>query len=174
MRYILLAPHPDDEALFASFIVMRYKPRVVVVTNGDANPSIPPEMRMSESIMGMDAIGSHVEFLELSESTPENEFKDALQSFVGPLDGTFFAPYKQGGHRHHDWVYDVVSYCKRSAIYYSTYSKQSLKPQGQLAIIPTEDEIKFKDLALSKYESQLKLNREHFEAVRGEYEYLNI
>jgi hypothetical protein len=70
------------------------------------------------------------------------------------------APAYQEGHKHHDAlsVYGIGPG-------YATYTKDSLKPFGDIEIVPTEAEFQLKKMALACYKSQWKLNPQHFEAV---------
>lgn len=167
---ILLAPHSDDEALFASFIIQRTGAHVVVVTDDSTHSAfgITAEKRREESQEAMKILGTTVEFLGI----PESELSlDTI--WLPDTDGIVFAPAKQGGHAHHD----IVSEAARKAygnrvIYYTTYKKDMLVPYGEMAVYGSPEETKKKKEALSCYRSQLAINYPHFEAVEGTPEYL--
>jgi LmbE family N-acetylglucosaminyl deacetylase len=188
MDSLFLAPHSDDEALFGSYIIMREKPRVVIITDGTSHVKkfgVSIEERREESRKAMEVLGADVDFLGFSE-----EFMTSDKTPVGPHHSWYtlyhvleqkypdvkrvYVPAKQGGHQHHDTVSDAAKTAfGDKCIYYSTYQKDDLKPIGETPIIPTEEEKQLKELALSKYESQLRINPHHFEAVKDKPEYLN-
>lgn len=178
---IFFSPHPDDEALFGSYIIQRLKPRVIVCTDGTTHEKkfgISVNTRRLESIEAMDIFGVRVEFLGIPEDelTHEN-LREKLSTYYTLQDykiGKVFAPKKQGGQPQHDIVSDVIVEMFPQTIFYSTYSKASLLPTGEMAILPTEEEKKLKDQALSRYVTQLRINSEHFGAVRGQPEYINF
>lgn len=170
---LLLAPHSDDECLFAAYTIMRYKPVVVVCTAYDGGRGPSANDRYVESFNAMNELGATVRFLAireyiLSQSSLEKSLIYSFKHHVGELD-CIYAPALQGGHNHHDIVNQVAKYIGNEwavpIIYYATYTKDNLKPFGDVEIVPTEAEFELKKLALACYKSQWKLNPQHFEAV---------
>ena len=173
---LLLAPHSDDEVLFASYIIQRFKPLVVVVTDaakhqkkfGDWSGIL---ARRKETEAAMKILGVEVEFLGI----PDNALY--LDNLVINLEdfevkGQIFAPALQGGHADHDTVALAADQVwEDRVVYYSTYTKTNLTPEGALAIIPTKKEEDLKNKALACYISQLKINKPHFDAVKGKPEF---
>ena len=73
MKKILFAPHNDDEALFTSFICMREKPLVVIVTDSwkqfnRGEKDITAEVRRNESVEAMKILGCQVVFLGIPDN----------------------------------------------------------------------------------------------------------
>lgn len=180
---VLFAPHSDDEALFASYIIMREKPLVVIVTDGTSHEKkfgISIKQRREESKQAMKILGADVVFLGLTEEelTGYDFFHEQLHYYMEGFLGRFnriYAPAIQGGHQHHDLISRVATIVfKQNCLYYSTYQKDNLELVGELEVKPTEEEIELKKKALSCYISQLRINPHHFEAVIGKSEYLNL
>ena len=169
---IFLAPHSDDETLFGSFIIQRAKPLIVVCTDGTSHErkfGIPIEQRRNESREAAKIMGVDIEFLGIAEEDLTfTTLVHAIAEKIHVLNAVVFAPTKTGGNPHHD----IVSDCGN--IWYGNYSKDSLVPSGQVAIIPTEEEKRIKEQALSVYTSQLRINPHHFAAVKGVPEYLSF
>jgi LmbE family N-acetylglucosaminyl deacetylase len=62
---LLLAPHSDDEALFASYVQLAYQPHVVVCLQGRRARHLPRnDVREAESRASADVLGTTVEFIE--------------------------------------------------------------------------------------------------------------
>lgn len=175
----LISPHSDDEALFASFIIMHFKPKVLIVTDGQQHEDkfgVPKLQRRQESTNALNALGTSVEFLGIKDT------EITLESVISQLKafkryhsmGIVFAPSKEGGNEHHDIVSDA---CREvfgdRVIWYHTYTKDRLYPQGKIEIVPTDEERKKKQEILQFYKSQLAINRPHFDAVEGRSEYVS-
>jgi len=179
MSNLLLAPHSDDESLFASYIILRYKPLVLVVTDaykheekfGESRGII---VRRKETEAAMKILGAEVEFLGIPDNTLYlDNLEVNLEDY--PCEGKVFAPAKQGGNKNHDVVSDAAAKVYRDrVVYYSTYSKNDLTPRGKVALIPTPAEEQLKREALFCYKTQTALNPHHFDAVRGKPEYINF
>lgn len=176
MPNLFIAPHPDDEALFGSYIIMRGGPiKVIVCTDGVQHKEkfdIDIETRRNESREGCKLLGCEVEFLGLSDATlTKKELKSALKKYDAEM---IFAPLKTGGNPQHDMLSDVAHelWGDKKVWYYGTYSKENLSPTGEQGFIPSLTELKRKMEILSCYESQIKINKPHFDAVVGVPEYL--
>lgn len=159
--FALIAPHSDDECLFAAYTIMRYKPLVIIATDYDGKRGPTALERRNESIEGCAVLGAKVDFLGI----PESEF--TLERLMIELGSPRFLGVmlewtcaKQGGHPHHDICSQIRSYRK-----YATYTKDELEPFGNIKIEPTDAEFELKKRALACYKSQWKLNPQHFEAV---------
>ena len=176
IKNLLLAPHNDDEALFTSYIILKFKPLVVIVTDavkyelkfGSMSGIM---VRRKESEEAMKILGAKIEFLGIPDTGLYiDNLVVNLEDFE--VTGKVFAPALQQGHPDHD----VVSLAADKVwgdkvIYYSTYTKENLTPEGALAIIPTKKEEDLKNKALACYISQLKINKPHFDAVKGKPEF---
>lgn len=171
---ILLAPHPDDEVLFASYIIQRLHPFVVICTDGTTHEKfgVTWQQRRQESIAASKVLNYDIYFLGIpEEQLTYDVLKKELLKFNS---GTWWCPAKQGGHKHHDLVYDVVKELQNNFMSYSTYSKDSLMPSGQYKMEPNNAEKILKDSALQCFTSQIKINKHHFDAVTDQPEYYNI
>lgn len=174
---LLLAPHNDDECLFAAYTLMREKPFVIVVTDSDMQrPAVTADMRREESRRGCETLGVAVSFLGLKDGSLEANEADPrtrLAPFAS-LDWKWvYAPAIQGGHKDHDVLGKVASDMFPRVSYYSTYLMGQFTPIGENAVEPTPEEIELKNKALDCYASQITINPEHFEGVRGKPEFMN-
>lgn len=176
-KTILIAPHNDDEALFASFTCLREKPLVIIVTDswkqfnrGEKN--ITAEARRQESIDGMTVLGCAVHFLAIPDNKlTRTELRKKLREFHPT---TVYAPAIQGGNAQHDLVGATALECFPNVIQYTTYSKASDYTTGEAEIIPTPEELELKNQALECYRTQMSYERtaHHFHAVKGKSEWL--
>lgn len=178
MKNLFIAPDCDDEALFGTYIILRYKPLVLIVLDGYRHEEKFGEskgilVRRKETEAAMKILGVEVEFLGI----PDNAlYLDNLEVNLEdyPCDGKVFAPAKQGGNPNHDIVSDAAKKVYGDGvIYYSTYAKNDLKPRGETPLHPTEKEKQLKERALICYKSQLEINPHHFAAVKNEPEFIN-
>lgn len=173
---LFLAPHNDDEALFGAYTIMREKPLVVIVTDswiqylrGDG---ITAEQRKKESQEAMKILSVPLEFLgirdnELSEKVLMKRLKQYRPTLV-------YAPLPNSKNFHHNLVGKTAyRLWPNKIIFYSTYTKESLVPRGEIEVRPTQEEIELKNKVLDSYKSQIKRNGPHFRAVRNRSEYLN-
>lgn len=177
---LLLSPHDDDSTLFASFISLRERPLVVVVTDSFIQPNrgevgCSAEERALETeracaVLGLKSIRLGIRDTELTEESLEQ----ALRERFSECDRVF-APAEQGGNRQHDIVARVARRVYEGrVIQYTTYTKTELWTKGTLEVIPTEEEKVLKLQALKCYTSQINLpsTRPHFEAVINKSEWL--
>lgn len=159
---LLLSPHSDDECLFAAYTIIRYSTLVVICTDYDGNRGPTAEERRQESIEAMKILGSPIVFLGIPESKFNSQTAHArLQYITGMADVIHVPEYEVNGHEHHN----IVSCYGGRTPRYSTYSKDRLRPTGDIELIPTDAEFELKKRALACYKSQWKLNPQHFEAV---------
>lgn len=177
IKNLLLAPHNDDEALFASYIILKFKPLVVIVTDAVKHELKFGSMsgimaRRRESEEAMKILGVKVEFLGIPDTGLyiDNLIVN-LEDFE--VTGKVFAPALQGGHKDHDTVSMAAGRVwGDKVVYYSTYTKENLTPDGEVAIIPSKKEEELKNQALDCYKTQIKVNKPHFDAVKNSFEYL--
>lgn len=175
---LLLSPHDDDSVLFASFLCLREKPVVVIVTDAyiqtlrgeigcDARTRA-KETEKAHAILGVPTIrlGIH------DNLATEEVIASALGSFKG-FDA-IYAPALQGGNVHHDMVSKAASYVFGKVKQYTTYTKTELWTKGTEEIIPTDEELNLKYKAMAQYESQVNLpsTQPHFLAVINQSEWL--
>lgn len=173
---ILLAPHNDDEALFASYIILRYRPLVVVVTDSfvqyeRGQEEITAHRRRDETRRAMQVLGAEVQFLGLADDRLRGGvLQGALKQF-GQV--PVISPAYQGGHPQHDLVHIVAMQMFRWNAYYATYAKdQWLTPIARyVEVVPCPAEAELKKKALACYESQHWQG--HFGAVEGKSEWIS-
>lgn len=177
MRSLLLAPHNDDEALFASYIIQIYNPLVVILTDSyiqfeRGEKACSAQARIGETEAAMRILGANVEFLHI----PDKDFNEtlcteALKQYQTEHFKFVFAPALEGGNWMHDVTAQVAAQMFPGTIHYSTYTKDREYPAGHTLVFPT-DEMKAKKLeALKCYTSQWNnVCRQYFTAAsKDEY-----
>ncbi len=177
-QLLLLAPHNDDENLFASFTIQREKPLVLICTDGyiqgERGDPITAEQRREESQKAADLLGYDVEFLGIKDTELSyDNLMEALKPYKLKAIKVY-APAVQGGNKQHDLVSEVADKVFGHRVtHYTTYTPTELWTKGNIEIKPTEAEIELKNKALDCYVSQINLNATapHFESVRGKSEY---
>ncbi len=176
---ILIAPHNDDEALFASFICLRERPLVIIATDSwtqfnRGETSITAEVRRNESIAAMKVLGCPIQFLGIPDNRLSRAaLREALKRF-DPDTPTVYAPAIQGGNKQHDLVGRVALGYFKHVILYCTYSEKEDYTTGEIELRPTPEELDLKDKALDCYRSQIAYawTAHHFAAVRGKSEWI--
>lgn len=176
---IFCAPHNDDESLYGSLTLLRYRPLVLIITDshiqhdrGDLGCTA--EIRRQETINAMAIAGCPVVFLGIKDTELTEEIlRERLKPFNPE---TIYVPAIQGGNVHHDIVGKVGmelfgDRCER----YTTYTKTELHTIGSWELKPTQQEIETKKKMLDCYESQLNLKSTlpHFLAVKNKSEWLS-
>lgn len=163
---LLLAPHHDDEALFASYLCLRYRPRVVVCYPG-ATRHGPPETRQAETRAAMDVLGCdstvvYGDGVDLEEEVIAAAGRAA--SVLAPLP-------EQGGNSDHNRVgHLAASLFPGRVMFYTTYTESGRSTCGeQVDVQPGWEDLKRR--ALRCYPSQLRRRgtRVHFERPLDEY-----
>lgn len=159
----VLAPHPDDEALFTAYTLLRHRPKVAVVL------SCPPvEERAAESRQACELLGVEVEQWEHDEAGPD---WTAVGGQIRRLKGRVWAPWPElDGHEHHNAVGILVEELipRARVTYYTTYT-----PKGRTQGDPVETEPGWPDLklrALGCYTTQRSRIAAHLERGLDEYE----
>ena len=175
---LLLAPHNDDECLFAAYTLMREKPLVIVVTDSDLAEGVTAHQRREESKRACELLGVPVAFLGLKDGTLEQlkgDLRLRLEPFASQSWSQVYAPAIQGGHKDHDALGEVVSTMFSTVGYYATYAAGELFSPAGREIKPTPEEVERKNKALDCYPSQIRLARaqSRFDVVRGRSEYLS-
>lgn len=176
---ILLAPHNDDEALFAAFTCLREKPLVIIVTDSwkqfNRGDGITAVERRAESVAAMKVLGCEVCFMGI----PDTELtRDILKMGLRQLKfnpEVVYAPAIQGGNKHHDLIGSVALGYFPKVVQYTTYSMNNLYTVGKIEIKPTNEERKLKQKALACYVTQINhpWTSPHFGAVENKSEWLN-
>lgn len=178
---ILLSPHDDDNALFASFTCMRERPLVVICLDSWIQPNrgergCSAEERAAETAAACNLLGCPVVRLGLrDDAATEADIKQALTvCFKEQPPDVVYAPAEQGGNRHHDMVARAAhELFGDRVIEYTTYTPTELWTRGVVEVHPTAAEAALKRRALECYPSQIRINAPHFAAVWGKTEWLN-
>jgi LmbE family N-acetylglucosaminyl deacetylase len=180
-KYILLSPHSDDAALFASIVCQRYHPEVWVVTDSfiqyeRGQHDITAHRRRDEDRAACKVMGVEVKFLGIADDCLKWwQQLDASLPHIGKIADhklIVFIPALQGGHKHHDLVNEVQADVVFDAynttfIEYSTYAAgQNVTPiETFIELKPTDAEATVKAEALACYTSQFWQG--HMHAVNG-------
>lgn len=166
---ILLAPHPDDETLFAAMICLREHPWVVFCFDGaPRHGNAQTRMREADAAMrllGCDMIALH--------STP-----DALAGDLAQLDPSHvWAPLpEEGGNSDHNIVGETArDLWPDRTTFYTTYTDAGRSKTGE-RVEPLPGWETLKRRAMSCYESQYALPamRPHFQRGLDEYEVTEV
>lgn len=178
MTDLLLSPHNDDEALFASYVCLRQRPRVIVaLLGGRKRHGVLPEDRVEESAAAMGVLGCEFRQLpvEIWPTTDWDQVEELL--LEEPEPEHVWAPLiEEGGHRHHNRLGELaVRLWPGRVSFYATYTvDEEGWPHRSVVGAPAPVEDGWADLkrrALDCYQSQIQQpgTRMHFEAPLDEY-----
>jgi LmbE family N-acetylglucosaminyl deacetylase len=150
---LFIAPHNDDEVLFACYKILREKPLVVIVTHSTLQGDNGDE-RALESYRAMRVLDVPVCFLQIPEDKLNEE---ALFEKLNPLFtyGTVYTPKIEGGNPHHDLITKVVEAVFPNVKHYPTYGKGETR-SGDKEVIPTPEERELKNKAMNCYKTQIE------------------
>ncbi len=169
-RTLLLAPHSDDETLFASFIVLRFNPDVVVCAN-DPDEAI-RKLRVLETQRALGALGHNWEqklrFWPYEEGKLDKDtVKGNLSTHVaGPIDPMFepragyefvFAPaVETNGHEEHNLVGEAAleTFGPKQTLSYLTYTRTGGRSRDGREMPFLSEWVGAKLRALSEYKTQ--------------------
>lgn len=162
---LLLAPHFDDEALFAAFVCLREHPLVVFCFDGaPRHGSV--EVRSAESLRSMRVLGCDRVVLH---ATPET-LADQLAQFEHVEH--VWAPWPEaGGNSEHNLVGDVAAGLWPDRVsFFTTYTDDGRTVEGE-RVLPQNGWKWRKRQALACYHSQRQLPgmRPHFDRGLDEY-----
>lgn len=161
---------------------MREKPLIVLCTDSSIQPlrgdvGCSAETRAAETEGACHLLGCQVLRLGIQDNLLIHIFEDVFRKTLWQFDRDtpVYLPALQGGNVQHDLVSRVGSEYFRNVTFYATYAKgEHFTPIGE-PVIPTYEERQLKARALECYQSQRNLasTRPHFEAVKGQPEYLS-
>lgn len=177
---LLVAPHNDDEVLFAAFTILREKPLVVIVFDGHNQENrglkITAAQRRTETKLACEILGAEVQFLGFRDDRPPSaEIIRARLAEYRPSE--VYAPaWETTGHAQHNLIAEVC-YGLPVVESYLTYTNSGKSISGRPAPIKQASWIALKLRALACYESQMSLNPimacwPHF--LRGQEEYYAV
>ncbi len=151
-RALLLAPHADDESLFAAYLCQRYEPYIVVVYM---------EYREEELALAVRALGCQGMQLPLPKGADEDMVEAHLVGLRDPADDNdwdlVIAPaVEEFGHEEHNLVgrLCLTVFQDIKMIRYRTYSPRGTRSHGTPVPPGSGEEISRKLLAMSCYRSQ--------------------
>lgn len=180
MRALLLAPHNDDETLFASFLCLRYQPHVVICFRSErmADPNYPGGMpvdaktRRFETAMAMKTLGCNWSQWEIPDTVTEPEIVEphfwALRDLAGQDDWDMvIAPaIEDGGQFQHNMIGELATsvFLDVPRIHYLTYTSDGGRSRGLIEVGFEPEWIALKLHALACYKSQAAhpATRSHF------------
>lgn len=174
--HLLLSPHNDDEALFASYACLRHRPKVITVLDGGYRKHFPdPEERVAESAAAMEILGCEYEHLGFPVDI--DEWEPVAERLAGEDPERVWAPFPEpDGHRHHNqlgWL--AVDLWPGRVSFYATYTvDETGYPHKTVVGDPVEVEEGWPELkraALDCYRSQIELpgTAMHFDRPLDEY-----
>lgn len=175
-RPILLAPHHDDETLFAAFTCCRVKPLIAVVLRstlqeGRGEGTTDAERRW-ETGKAAAELGCPVEFWHYMDHAPDWH---AIEKHIGRLkpDHVYAPAVEMGGHPHHNTLGEIadVTFAWSKVTHYTTYvnggDRTTIGPRER--VVPEPWMVGAKLRALACYESQIRLWPHHFLGAQHEY-----
>jgi hypothetical protein len=167
---VLFAPHNDDEALFAAFTILRYRPQVIVCfeSSGDYGD---PRVREAETRAAMAVLGAGA--VEQWASVGHLDLAAQMRAYDARVRPTrVWAPDLRTSHPDHRAVGTVaVEVFGDRVTTYHTYVDGEKVRQGR----PVDVEVgwaQFKHRALARYDSQLRHPRAHHFFMQDLHEYL--
>lgn len=179
-KELFISPHDDDNVLFGSFICIRNKPTVLVVLDSYIQPKrgevgCSAKERAKETAAANKILGCKVERIGLHDDMVTSEMLEKALLKYRDEYGVVYAPALQGGNPHHDMISKACDKVFGDKVtHYTTYTKKELWTRGVSEVVPTEKEAKLKEKALACYESQIRINKPHFDAVAGKSEWLGF
>jgi len=180
---LFLSPHDDDNVLFGAFTCMREKPCVAIVADSYRQPmrgeiGCDAITRAEETLRACSILGCGVVRFGIGDNYDDETFEACVRRSLVNFQGfeKIYAPaILENGNAQHNIVGKVAGETfGNRVVYYMTYTRDNLYIKANTEIIPTLDELRIKENALSCFQSQIKLNatRPHFDAVRGKSEWI--
>jgi LmbE family N-acetylglucosaminyl deacetylase len=177
---LLLSPHNDDEALFASYICLREHPKVIAALNGGRKRHYAtPETRVAESAAAMEILGCEFEHLWVPCDPADWEAVERrlLLALDGETPEHVWAPLPEpNGHRQHNRLAHIALRLWPDRVsFYSTYHVIDGWPIRSVHGHPVDVDAGWPELkrqALDCYRSQIESagTAMHFERPLDEYE----
>jgi LmbE family N-acetylglucosaminyl deacetylase len=174
---LLLSPHNDDETLFAAYVCLRHRPKVIVALDGatDRRHLAEPATRVAESAAAMELLGC--EFRHLGFPVDLADWSLVRSALEDEQPDHVWAPLPElGGHRHHNRVAELAIHLWPGRVsFYSTYHvDEDGWPHRSVVGDPVEIEPEWENLkraALACYPSQSERpgTAMHFERPLDEY-----
>lgn len=154
---ILLAPHNDDEVLFASYTCLRHKPKVIVVLRSFIEETWPGPTwreREAETQAATQILGCEYEQWTWPDSNPPwDEIRGQLARLQPDM---VWAPLpEEDGHPHHNAVGEIARDLYPNVDFYSTYVRTGpTKTTTGTLVEPEPDWEALKRAAMGCYQTQ--------------------
>ena len=169
---ILLSPHSDDECLFASYIIQKYNPLVIICSDDYRKDGL-VLIRRNESKKAMDILGADLWFLGVPSNHNDDVFAKLLKIKLQRLDNvdTVFAPNPITSNEQHKIVSVVAKKVFGKVTYYDTYNNAWGTSGRGKRIEYTEEMNNKKEKAMNCYESQIRYldTKGHFGKIWDEF-----
>jgi LmbE family N-acetylglucosaminyl deacetylase len=165
MRALLLAAHNDDEALFAAYTCLKYKPRIVICYRSmiQAQYGVTAVEREDETNLVAQLFGCGWDQLLFPDDGDGDihaltRWLEGYSEFVEDPEIVFAPTYEEGGHEQHN----IVSLAGRDVFgdrvhFYYTYTRNGRSREGMLVEPDDFDWIRLKMQALACYRSQFRV-----------------
>lgn len=166
MNALLLAPHSDDEALFACYLCLAFKPHIVICTVSQAQESygVSAEERASESLAVADLLGcacTQLDFLDTDRGAirkPLIGWLELHRAHSEEYDVVFAPAVEEGGNEQHSAVGEAADEVYGEiVVHYLTYTSDGRSRSDTESEPRDPDWIGIKLEALSRYRSQLRV-----------------
>lgn len=150
MTTLLLAPHADDESLFAAYTCQRERPKIVCCFDEGRNFG---ELAPAAGILGCEWVGFGIQ-----RGAPAEALMRQLETFPYTEAEVVWAPaFHPDGHAEHN----LVSLVARSLYgprvrYYLTYAPRGHRQVDGQQVVPEPEQIARKLRALACYVSQME------------------
>lgn len=154
---VLLAPHNDDESLFAAYTCLRYRPLVISCLRSFVAATWPDgptwEQREPESVAACRVLGVEQEQRTYPDDAPPWA---ALRADLATLDvDRVWAPLPEpGGHPHHNAIGEMARELFPRVEFYATYRHVLGKTTTGTLVVPEPGWEEVKRRAMSCYVTQ--------------------
>lgn len=172
---LLLAPHSDDETLFASFVQLEHRPKVVVCLQGRRARHLPRNAtREAESRASAEVLGTDVVFIESPCDPPDWRTVENFVRSLGAGAEHIFAPLPEvDGASQHNAIGNLAVglFGADRVTFYATYTLHSGRTQTGARIEERDGWPALKQQALACFRSQSGKpdTAMHFYRDQGEY-----
>lgn len=170
MKTVLLAPHHDDETLFASFLALEHQPDLIVCTRAEVQAArglpITQEDRLAETMAAwrflspQDRPVTQWPYSDIEAKTDWAALDEAIRALPAQYDQVIAPAFEiRGGHAHHDAVGRAAleAFGRERTIFYMTYARGSGRSTwGTPVEIKHPDWIIAKLRALACYPTQIR------------------
>lgn len=164
LKRIFLSPHHDDETLFASYTLMRYKPDVAVcfLSAVQEQYGISQTTRANETTRALAELGLPTNWRQWGYYDNDPDLKDLRERVLllsEHYDACFAPLPEDGGHDQHN---SVGEYAKEAfgdqCRFYATYWRGSKRTHTEFEVVPEPDWYAKKFKAMACYTSQINLD----------------